>query len=153
MNYQSLGEYIQNKPEFANWLANGNDQEIADALNAKTLTIVKSVSRSDFTIWAASTGMRAVIQDHADNAQSPLRSSALSLLDFLRGAATALDLSQASTSSLLDAWVGAGALSVANKLSLLALAEVTSSVAEEQFGQTISNVDVAISLGRVGMRT
>lgn len=144
MDYAALTTLIQATRSTQALTKDGTaDQQIADLLNAKTISVNRAVKRSDFAIWAASTGMRATIQDHADNVASPLRSIALSLLDVLRGAAESIDFSLASNTSMLDAWVLAGALSVANKDSLLALSSTSVSLAEQSLGQTISAADVS----------
>ena len=77
--------------ELAPLIAAGNDGAIETRLNAAYTTKVGAISRSIFAIWVAETGMRAMIRDHALNTNSPLRSIALSLEDFLGGAATAVN--------------------------------------------------------------
>ena len=77
--------------ELAPLIAAGNDGAIETRLNSAYTTKVGAISRSLFAIWVAETGMRAMIRDHALNTNSPLRSIALSLEDFLGGAATAVN--------------------------------------------------------------
>lgn len=112
-------------------LAAGADGSIFAAMQAIAAeTVTGSVSRARFIVWAASTGMRAVIEDLANDAQSPLRASALALRDLVQGASDALHLSDPTNLALLGAWEAAGALSAANKASLLALAQTPQTVAE-----------------------
>ena len=105
--------------------------QVVNLLNEKTEVTVGTISRTDLTTWSASTGMRAVIEDIANDTQSPLRSSALAILDVLKGSSEGIDLSKASNMAILNAWEGAGVLSPENKASMLALAEHLVSRAEK----------------------
>ena len=87
-----------------------------------SIAAVGSVDRTTFTGWAAKTGMRAVIQDTSTNVASPLRSSALALMDVLRGGTTGLDLSNADNVTMMNAWVTTAALTQANHDALIVLA-------------------------------
>lgn len=95
---------------------------VVDALNENTGTRVGMISRSDLTTWAAETGMRSVIEDKAMDTQSQLRASALAILDVLKGSSEGIDLSKPSNMSILNGWETDGALSTANKNSMLDLA-------------------------------
>ena len=88
------------------------------------------VPRAIFARWCAKSGLRATIEDHANTAQSPLRSIALTLLDFLRGTADTLDLSDPDNAAMLAAWVQAKALTEAQRDELLALAQVPDPIDE-----------------------
>lgn len=152
MDYPALAQLIAGTPAFAPYLAAGNDQAIADALNLRDQAVYGVVSRDAFAIWAASTGLRATIQDHADNPASPLRSIALTLLDVIRGgAANGVDFSNADNVAMLNTWVTAGAMTEMQKGALLALSTRYTSIAEQQFGRELRNIDVAIALGRTGL--
>lgn len=123
-----------------------NDEAIAQLLNAKSYSSVGIVTNDQFSLWAASTGMRSTIEDLAADKASPLRASALSLLDMLRGQVSrGLHLSHPTTASLLDAWVNAGALPVAARDALFSLASIPASRGEQLFGDgvVVSAVDVA----------
>lgn len=129
----------------------------AGLLNAKNYTLVGSILVSVFAGWAAQTGMRAAIEDASVNTASPLRSSALAVLDILRGAATSLDLSSSAQGQanigMLNAWVSAGALTAANEAALMALATSPASRAEVLWGAgtTVSENDVInANFGRTG---
>lgn len=123
-----LGDEIVNDPEgkgYQQLLAEGKPGYVCDLLNALTEQMTGKIARSDLATWAAATGMRAVIEDKALDTNSPLRSSALAILDVLRGASDGIDLAKASNMAILDAWETAGALSAANKESMLLLAQQT----------------------------
>jgi hypothetical protein len=121
----ALNNEIANDPEglgYAAMLAAGMPGHVVDTLNARTGTRVGIISRSDLTTWAAATGMRAVIEDKAMDAQSPLRASALAILDVLKGSSDGIDLSKQSNMNILIGWETDGALSTADKKSMLDLA-------------------------------
>jgi hypothetical protein len=142
MDFQALKTYILADAALSTWVADGTDFKIADTINARTVPVVGSVSRPRFAMWAGATGLRAVIQDHADNPASPLRSVSLTLLDFLRGAADTLDLSDSLNQQMLSAWVHAGALTQAQADELIEMATTQQPI----FGQTIHHLDVAHAL-------
>lgn len=98
-----------------------NDAAIAAIVSAGRVR-VGTVSTAVFSSWAAKTGMRAVIEDKAVTAGDPLRSSALSLRDVCTGGASGIRLDYSDNQAMLAAWVALGALSTANRDSLLALA-------------------------------
>jgi hypothetical protein len=102
-------------------LATKDPQQIADAFNAGR-TKVGKVSREDFAVWTASTGMRSVIEDLSVDKTSPLRDASLACLDVLRGAAAAIDFSITANMQMLGAWVAFGMLTQANHDALIALA-------------------------------
>jgi hypothetical protein len=111
---------------------NRDDGEIAAALSVGRTASVP-VPRSVFAGWCGSTGLRAVIQDKAEAVGDPLRSSALSLLDFLQGGvAPGLDLSHAGNAAMLAAWVSLGAVSAEQRDELLALCMAPDPVTPQQ---------------------
>ncbi|HEU4830676.1 MAG TPA: hypothetical protein VFS65_00715 [Candidatus Saccharimonadales bacterium] len=103
---------------------------VVDAINAKAETKVGIINRTDLTIWAASTGMRAVIEDVANDTQDPLRSSALAILDVLKGSSSGIDLSKPENADILTAWESFGKLSATDKNAMIALAIQPASRAE-----------------------
>lgn len=103
---------------------------VVDLLNEKTETRVGLLSRTDLTIWAADTGMRAVIEDVSRDEESPLRASALAILDVLKGSSDGIDLSKSSNMEILLGWESATKLSAQDKASMLALAQQPASRAE-----------------------
>lgn len=118
---------------------------VADKLNAQTRTIARSVSMPAFLAWAASNGMRAVLQDKANATGDALRSSALAMLDII-GNSTSLDLSSSTIGqgnlSMLQAWVAAGAMTQVQHDALVALASQPCSRAQELGLQPVTALDV-----------
>lgn len=148
MDYQALRAYIDADPAFVGWIAGGNDQQIADEINARTVGSVSHLPKAAFSVWVGKSGLRAAIEDHASNAQSPLRSIALTIKDFLQGSVPDfIDFSIPDNLTMLDAWVTAGAITTDQKNQLLALATVQLPI----FGRLVSNIDVAIAFGRTGV--
>ena len=130
----------------APFVADGNDGAIAALLNADYATETRSVSRSMFAIWAASAGMRAAIRDHALDTNSPLRSIAITLEDFLGGASDSLDFAKPENQGMLAAWVAAGGCTQAQADNLLTLCQVPVSRAYQVLGKAITATDVAQAL-------
>ena len=128
--------------ELAPLITIGDEVAISAVFNRKDILVYSTISTNDFAIWAASTGLRAAIQDHAENASSPLRSIALTLLDLLTGnLERALDFGNTANVAMLEAWVTAGAITADQRNELLALSEKMISRAE-QLGLEISNMTI-----------
>ena len=102
---------------------------IADAVSLGRV-IVGRVARSDFALWAATTGMRSKIEDTAVNTQSPLRDAALACQDLILGAADSIDFSKPANLGMLAAWVKYGGLTQANADGLLAIATTPNPITE-----------------------
>jgi len=98
-------------------IASNDVQVICDAFNAGR-TILGSVPRAQFAIWAAS-GPRAVIEDEASNPTSPFRASALTLKDFLVGAADGLELNDPNVFGMLSQWLAAGMITTEQHADLI----------------------------------
>lgn len=127
-------------------LASGDDEAIAHQLNAPCATIPGAISRSLFAIWAAQTGMRAVIRDHAQNPVSPLRSIAITLEDFLAGASDSLDFSKPQNQAMLAAWVAAGGCTQEQADDLLTQSAHPVSRAQQVFGCSVTPLDIRRAL-------
>lgn len=112
-------------------LTAGRINAIAPVLSAGR-SRVGTVSVGDLASWAAATGMRAAIEDHATNAASPLRPIALALRDVLVGGASGIRLDLPANAAMLGAWVSAGVLSAENRDALLALATTPDPVTDAQ---------------------
>lgn len=127
-----LSDEIDNDPTGKGYAAMLPDRpgHVVDALNVKTESKIGLINRTDLTIWAAASGMRAVIEDVANDSQSPLRSSALAILDVLRGSSSGIDLSKPENGGILIAWEAAEILSTADKDAMIALAMQPASRAE-----------------------
>lgn len=128
MKQQQIRDAIAADPALQALEAQGRVADIAAALSVGR-TRLGTVSVGDFASWAAATGMRAVIEDHAVDLQSPMRSIALALRDVLNGATVGIRMDLAANQQMLDAWVASGALTVANRDALLTLATVPDPVA------------------------
>lgn len=124
----------------------GNDGAIAALLNAPYATATGAISRPFFAIWAAETGMRAVIRDHVLNTNSSLRSIAISLEDFLGGASDSLDFSKPANQNMLSAWVAAGGCTQEQANDLLSRAGQSISRAQQIFGTPVTIGQIAKAL-------
>lgn len=94
-------------------------------------TKVAPIDRANFAMWCGATGLRASIQDAADTVGNPLRSIALTLLDFLQGGvAQSLDLSDPHNQTMLAAWEQAGAITSGQVADLNAMTVVADPVTE-----------------------
>lgn len=87
-----------------------------DATLAASLSVGRvgpvPVARGVFAMWAGATKLRESIEDAAVDKASPLRSSALTLLDFLRSSRDeGIELNRAENQAMLNEWVSAGAIS------------------------------------------
>lgn len=109
-------------------IAARNDELIATRVSARRGTRLAGVARGDFAVWAAASGLRAAIEDHAADPGSPLRSAALALKDFLAGAAATIDFSLPANVALLRTWQAVGAITQAQADELLAAASVSDPV-------------------------
>lgn len=142
-----LRDYILAQPELSAHVTAGNDGAIADWLNTPAVPKVSTVERSVFAGWCGATGLRAAIQDHSQNPASPLRSIALTTLDFLLGGvATSIDFAKAENMQMLAAWEQAGPITAEQKAALMALATKQISRAESQGYGHVSVSDVAKAL-------
>lgn len=112
-------------------LAEGCINAVAPVLSTGR-TRLGTVSVGNLASWAAATGMRAAIEDHAMDSASPLRSIALSLRDVLVGGTDGIRLDLPANAAMLAAWVSAGVLSTVNRDALLALATTSDPVTDAQ---------------------
>lgn len=134
--------------ELAPLIVARNDADIVAVMNRKDIAVYGTISTNDLAIWSASSGLRAAIQDHANNAASPLRSIALTLLDLLTGnLERALDFGIAANVAMLEAWVTAGAITENQRDELLALSQKTVSRADQIGGVTLSKISDALNVG------
>lgn len=149
MNLVALRDEIETGPlaeSLAPLVSAGNDGAIAALLNADYATETGSISRAMFAIWAAQTGMRSAIRDHALNINSPLRSIAITLEDFLGGAADSLDFAMSENQTMLAAWVSVGGCTQEQADSLLALCQKAVSRAWQALGETVTIEQIAQAL-------
>lgn len=105
------------------------------------------VTRSDFAGWAATTGMRAKIQDFSVSAGHPLRDSSLAILDVLSGGAAAgIDMSRPANQAIVGAWVALGELSQTNSDALTLLAQHSAPVTEFEIRCAVFNDDGSLAV-------
>lgn len=146
MNLNILRSEIETGPlseSLAPLVLAGDDGAIAARLNDDDYaTETGSIARSMFAIWAAQTGMRSAIRDHAQNVNSPLRSIAITLEDFLGGAADSLDFAMSENQTMLAAWVSVGGCTQEQADSLLALCQRSVSRAQQSMGEPVTELDV-----------
>lgn len=104
MNAAELKAEILANPDCAEALAAKDCEEVRRIASIGRSKIV-GISRSIFSMWCAKTGMRAAIEDHSLAVDSPLRSVALTLKDFLVGPPNGIiDFSDPDNLASLDAW-------------------------------------------------
>lgn len=150
-----LRTYIETDPDnlgFAPLIVAGNDGGIADLINVKGKTKAGIIDTAILAAWAAKTGMRAVIEDESVDKTSPLRSSALAMLDLLRGnIPTGFNTAYPDNLAMLAAWVQIGKMSAQVKDSLILLGNSPCSYGEAAgFSPNIHNLDIARAFGRNG---
>lgn len=127
--------------EIAPLLVAGNDAAIAAVLNRKDIPAYSLVTWAQFAEWAAATGVRADIEAWKTHAVRAIRAIAWTLSDGLIRGAGAIDFSKAGELAMIDALVTATLLSAADKTSLLTLATIKLSRAD-QLGITVTDVDI-----------
>lgn len=127
-----LGDEITNDPTskgYAGFLPNQPGHVVA-LLNAQTETKLGLLDKTRLTIWSVETAMRSVIEDESADKLSPLRDSALAILDVLRGASSGIDFANPKNLAVINAWEALGKLSSANKALMLTAGTVQASRAE-----------------------
>ena len=139
----SLRDDILARTDLASAVADHDCTTIATAMSLGR-TELGSVIRADFAIWATVTGMRAKIEDHAMNVNSPLRSIALSLRDFILGSANSIDFTIPENIQALDAWVSANELDITGKASLLQKATIDVVVTSRDVAEALYNDDGSV---------
>jgi hypothetical protein len=100
---------------------NRNDVAIAEILSAGRARL-GALRKTTFQTWAAHTGVRASIEDHAHNDVSPLQSIALTLRDFLWSDTSVIYFDVQENVDMLQAWVSANAITQEQANDLLAKA-------------------------------
>lgn len=142
-NYTLLAAEVRDDPLGRGYAAMTADLITAD-LNTpyRTLT-VPQVPVSKVAMWAAKTGVRAKIEVHAADADSPVRSVCLALQDLFRGLGSpTLDLGDADNRAMCDALAAVGVMSAGQKTSLLALQDQPLTRAVEVWGVPVQAPDI-----------
>lgn len=145
-DYQALLAEVTNDPVGLGY-AGKTDDEIAALLNTADRVVSASLlPLSTVGIWAAKTGVRAKIGQHAANDASPVQSVCLTILDLLQGLnGPPLELDNADNAAMIDALVAVGVMTAGDKTGLLALGETRTSRALELpgWGVAVQAPDVA----------
>ena len=134
--------------ELAEFVSTRNDLAISEVLNRDDIQAYGKIPSSSFSVWAAQTGQRAVIEDTSKDVLSPLRAIALTMLDLLRGGLGVqhLDLGSASNMALVGAWKASGKMTQGEYESLLSLAETTISRADQlKIDCSVTAVSIALN--------
>jgi hypothetical protein len=117
------------KPEYAAL----DDQQAADAVNAKTVTYRRPASSADVKAAAIRAGYWADIDIGCDSTDASTRRLCRNVRGWLEdcaGKLPTLDVDNPATATMLDALVDKGLITGDNKAELLALGEATQSWAE-----------------------
>ncbi len=126
-------------PTLAAALAAGDDVAAATRLS-QLLTEIVPVPLNVLAAWAAQTGVRARLQDHADNVASPLRSIALTALDLLSGS-MAESYDTQVYGGLLDALQSGGVIGTNERAALTMLATHPRDVSANDVAAAVRNGD------------
>jgi hypothetical protein len=162
MDYAKLKTEIETDPAkrgYAALVAIGNDQGIADLLNAQIEQRAVAIPMRRVLRWLATTGVLYSLNAKGDEklaataSQQERRVSAISkgALEMIRSPhVTALDLSDPTIAGMIDALVAANLITSAQKSEIQALAQEPVSRAIRQFERAVTAIDIAVALGRKG---
>lgn len=126
-------------PALAAALAAVDDVAAAVRLS-ELLTEVAPVPLNRLAAWAAGTGVRARLQDAADDPEHPQRSIALAALDLLRGSLTG-SYDTILYAGLLDALQDGGIILAVDRATLAAIATRPRSVSANDVARAVRNDD------------
>lgn len=129
----------------------GNDQGIADALNAPGPVVYRRATKAQLFLWGAVRGVRQKLQVVADTGTNGKQSMAQVFLDILRSDLASIELS-AEVIAMLDRMVVDGVISQADKDDLFARVAETISTAEWLVGSraTIEDIGRILYVDRPG---
>lgn len=142
----SLFDVLRDDPEglgLAQLITDKNDEGVAAALNTHTVPVLGRIDLPNLTTWAAATGMRAVIEDVSLDTVSPLRASALAIIDILRSSSGDIDISKPANAGILSAWQTAGKLTAPDAASFIAYATHDTSYSVTIAGRLLTANDIA----------
>lgn len=142
MDYSQLKTEIETG-ELAAALAGKSRAEKLAILNVQDRLRSGSIPITLLLQWSAANGVLAKIQDHSNNATSPVRSPSLALLLRLNDPSGVLTM-DARNRAMVTGFVSAGILTTAQATELDSLSPV--SFAEIKFGRLVTEDD----LGRIG---
>lgn len=129
----------------------GNDQGVADALNAPGPVVYRRATKAQLLLWSAVRGVRQKLQVVADTGTNGKQSMAQVFLDILRGDLQSVELS-AQVLGMLDRMVVDGVISQADKDDLFARVAENISTAEWLVGSraTIEDIGRILYVDRPG---
>jgi len=117
MNLEALKTELA-KPEYSEL----SDQSAADAINAKTVSVLRPVSSASLLAWAAADGRYRKLEAATADVNSPVYSLASAAFLMIRRDATELDLNLTDRVVLLGSLVAAGVLTQDDADAIYALA-------------------------------
>lgn len=128
----------QSDPVIALGLTMDDDEAVAARLS-ELLTETVMVPLNDLAGWAAPS-IRAGLEDHANNPESPLRSLCLTALDLMRGS-FAQNFDTVLYSVMLDILQGGGVVSSDERATLNAMATAPRRVTANEVAMAVRNDD------------
>ena len=135
------------KPEYATLIANGYHAAIADSLNNDTVQVVKSIAIGDLNSFMDRNGFTLAVKSaYATTNDTTLKGACAAVLDVLSARYTHVDLTLDRVNTVLSILVSNNVITSQDKDNILALKNVTVSLAEALFGVKVSHIDVANAL-------
>lgn len=138
-------DYAKLKPKVAELRAahpEWTNQQIADELNAATITKLEPIPSSELLAWAAAGDRFYSIETIANSGPKPIHSIAKVALLLISRDNTTLDLNLPDRVAFIDALVAGAVLTADDKASLYALASRTVSWAESEGMGTIREGEI-----------
>lgn len=146
MDYSALKTYIEADPAFADFITTGNDEGIAQIINARTLAVAGKVEAHDIRQYLMLVDLLLPIE--ASN--SPTCKAAARALEIFPVFDLANPLILGKLTQVLDGLVADDLVpnfTEVHKDTILSFATTQQPV----FGQTLSNLDIAKAFGRMGV--
>lgn len=159
MDYDKLKEAIDKEPALSDFIKAGNDQGIADWINAQPDTRPAPIPMRRVLRWLAASGLLYALSEKAsekllataspqERKVSAICRGALTMIQSAH--VTEFDLSDSVIAGMVDALVAAGVMTSAQKTEISSLAQEATTKAVLLFGRQITGTDVAIAQGRKG---
>lgn len=150
-NDAKIYDHIHATPALLALARVGNDQGVADALNATGPVVYRRATKSQLLLWSAVRGVRQKLQVVADTGTNGKQSMAQVFLDILRGDLQSVELS-AQVLGMLDRMVADGVISQADKDDLFARVAENITTAEWLVGSrvTIDDIGRILAVDRPG---
>lgn len=133
--------HIHATPGLLALAAAGNDQAVADALNAAGPVVYRRATKAQLLLWGAVRGTQQKLEDVAANGTNGKKSMAQVWLRFLNSDLPELTLSR-EVLGMLDRMVADAVISQADKDDLFARVAETISTAESLVGSRVTIEDI-----------